>query len=319
MINKLASYWISPEGKEFEVPQNMTHKEYAKKNFNEDEKKLITSGWIRMAYVNLNGAVLAIQCRGKELLINLLKKIQSLLRPVSELIVEWGPVKDVDVFSLPGDRQKLETFITGRSQDRSLDRFLEQLEKLTNKKVVLLEQENIFIPRHETDNRQEKYLQKINKILQQEVFVGDLDLRNLPITSLGNLREVTGSLYLENTKITSLGNLEKVEYLDLENTKITSLGNLREVVGSLNLQNTPITSLGNLRKVTRSLDLQNTPITSLGKLEKVGYLNLQNTKITSLGNLRKVSSLDLRNTPISKDPKLLKYYQDKFKDVTIQI
>ena len=176
---------------------------------------------------------------------------------------------------------------------------IEPLEKLTNKKVVLLEKENIFVPRHETDNRQEKYLQKINKILQQEVFIGDLDLRNLPITSLGNLREVTGSLYLENTKITSLGKLEKVEYLDLENTKITSLGNL-EKVGSLSLQNTPITSLGNLKKVN--------------------YLYLQNTPITSLGNLREVTgSLNLQNTPISKDPKLLKYYQDKFKDVTIQI
>ena len=142
----------------------------------------------------------------------------------------------------------------------NLDKQILLLERLTNKKIVLVEQENIFVPRHETDNRQEKYLQKINKILQQEVFVGDLDLSNLPITSLGNLKEVTGRLNLENTKITSLGNLREVNYLDLQNTPITSLGNLKEV----------------------------------------NYLFLQ-------------------NTPISKDPKLLKYYKNKFKDATIII
>ena len=44
-----------------------------------------------------------------------------------------------------------------------------------------------------------------------------LDLRDLPIKSLGNLKSVGGDLYLERTPIKSLGNLQSVgRGLDLE-------------------------------------------------------------------------------------------------------
>ena len=69
----------------------------------------------------------------------------------------------------------------------------------------------------------------------------DLDLRNTPIKSLGNLEYVGGSLYLENSSIEDLGNLKHVGgNLELQNTPIKSLGNLEYIGEYLNIFNTPI-------------------------------------------------------------------------------
>ena len=80
---------------------------------------------------------------------------------------------------------------------------------------------------------------------------GNLNLRDTPIESIGNLTYVGGFLYLVGTPIKSLG-------------KLTSVG------GDLNLYETPIKSLGNLTSVGGDLYLQGTPIKSLGKLTSVG-------------------------------------------------
>jgi hypothetical protein len=149
----------------------------------------------------------------------------------------------------------------------------EKLERISGKKVAFEGKENILVPRDQIDNRDEKYKQKIYKLLQQKVYDGDLDLSNLPfeLESLGKLEEVNGNLYLENTSIKSLDNLEKANRgLWLSNSSITDLGNLEHVRGSLDLVNTPITDLGNLKFVGGYLWLRNTPIKSLGNLEKVG-------------------------------------------------
>jgi glutamine cyclotransferase len=70
---------------------------------------------------------------------------------------------------------------------------------------------------------------------------GDLDLRNSPIESLGNLEYVGGNLNLNDTPIKSLGNLEYVGgNLYLYNTPIESLGNLEYVGGNLILKGTPL-------------------------------------------------------------------------------
>ena len=70
---------------------------------------------------------------------------------------------------------------------------------------------------------------------------GDLDLRKLPIKSLGNLISVNGYLDLDGSSIRSLGNLQSVdEYLYLAGTPIKSLGNLESVGGYLYLEKTPI-------------------------------------------------------------------------------
>ena len=70
---------------------------------------------------------------------------------------------------------------------------------------------------------------------------GNLDLREIPIESLGNLYSVGGNL-------------------DLYRASIESLGNLSSVGGDLNLYYTPIKSLGNLTSVGDDLYLQRTPI-----------------------------------------------------------
>ena len=72
-------------------------------------------------------------------------------------------------------------------------------------------------------------------------MMGNLDLGNSSIKSLGNLTSVGGYLYLGWTPIESLGNLSSVDgYLNLRNTPIESLGNLTSVGGFLYLRNTPI-------------------------------------------------------------------------------
>ena len=95
--------------------------------------------------------------------------------------------------------------------------------------------------------------------------------------------EIIGNLDLYNTNIESLGNLKSVGgYLDLRFSKIESLGNLQSVGGNLNLKHTNIESLGNLQSVG-------------------GYLYLGYTNIESLGNLQSVGGdLFLENTPLSK-------------------
>jgi hypothetical protein len=148
----------------------------------------------------------------------------------------------------------------------------EKLERISGKKITFEEKENVLVPRDQIDNRDEKYKQKIYKLLQQKVYDGNLDLTNLPfeLEDLGNLEKVNGNLWLGDTSI-------------------KSLGNLKYVGGSLHLANTPIKSLGSLKYVGRSLYLSNTPIKSLSNLEKVNdYLWLRNTPITDLGNLKYV-------------------------------
>jgi hypothetical protein len=89
-------------------------------------------------------------------------------------------------------------------------------------------------------------------------MVGDMDLRNTDIKSLGNLVRVEGSLDLNHSNIESLGSLEYVDgYLSLyfcEN--LESLGNLEYVDGDLYLDADYIKtleSLGNLNYVGGSL------------------------------------------------------------------
>ena len=129
---------------------------------------------------------------------------------------------------------------------------------------------NLLVPRN-IEGRKEKQLNMIYKQLQQEVVEGELDLRNIPITNLGNVKKITG-------------------WLDLVGNKtLKSLGNLEYIGGGLYLTDSNIEDLGNLKRITSWLDLKgNKTLKSLGNLEYVGgSLYLQNTNIEDLGNLKK--------------------------------
>ena len=72
-------------------------------------------------------------------------------------------------------------------------------------------------------------------------IIGDLNLYNSKIKSLGNLQSVGGNLNLYGSDIKSLGNLQSVgDTLYLYKSNIKSLGNLQYVGNNLNLQDTPL-------------------------------------------------------------------------------
>ena len=88
----------------------------------------------------------------------------------------------------------------------------------------------------------EKYLKSKGNPLYS--IGGDLDLRETPIESLGNLTSVGGYLYLIRTPIESLGNLTSVgNNLFLKKTSVESLGNLTSVGGTLDLRETPLSKM----------------------------------------------------------------------------
>ena len=99
--------------------------------------------------------------------------------------------------------------------------------------------------------RKVKFLYAPNELTDEELNrEGDLDLFNIPITSLPD-------------------NLKVGRNLDLENSSITSLPDNLSVGGHLNLTNTPITSLSGNLKVGGHLFLYHTPITEEYTKEEV--------------------------------------------------
>ena len=120
-------------------------------------------------------------------------------------------------------------------------------------KLLDILENKILIPRRDREERQKNYLISIQKKIQQYIKdggKGDLNLSNIPISSLPDNLKIGG-------------------YLDLENTPITSLPNNLQVGGSLYLSNTPITSLPDYLKVEGSLYLSNTPISKKYTTEEI--------------------------------------------------
>ena len=114
----------------------------------------------------------------------------------------------------------------------------------------------------------QKFLERRNH--PPYILVGDVNLRNSDIESLGSLIEIIGKLNLSNTQIKSLGNLTSVgSDLNLYRTPIESLGNLTSVGGRLNLRHSLIQSLGNLTSVGGDLHLGKTPISKKYSQEEI--------------------------------------------------
>jgi len=134
------------------------------------------------------------------------------------------------------------------------------------------EQENIFVP-HNLEGREQQKIDRIKRLLRKKAIDGDLDLRNIPITNLGNVEVVNGYLDLyENKTLKTLGNLKRVnKYVFLGKTNIEDIGNLEYVGDWLDLYNNKtLKSLGNLKRVEGGLGLGNTNIEDFGNLQYIG-------------------------------------------------
>ena len=174
------------------------------------------------------------------------------------------------------------------------------LTKYLSNNPLLQEAEKILIPRRSKEERDKNYAATIYSQIQQYIKdggEGDLNLSNIPLTSLPNNLKVGGYLDLTGTDITSLpDNLEVGGFLDLTDSKITALPDNLKVGGYLALTDTEITSLPD-------------------NLEVGGFLALNNTQLISLpDNLQVGKYLDLRNTPISK-----KYSKEEIKKMVPDI
>jgi hypothetical protein len=159
----------------------------------------------------------------------------------------------------------------------------------------IYESNSILIPRRSVEERSKNFqiaVQKQVKEYMKNGGVGDLDLRETPITSLPEGLKVGGSLYLDDTPITNLPKGLIVDgYLSLYNTRrITSLPEGLIVGGNLNLINSSITNLPEVLIVGGDLDLYRSNITKLPRELTVG------------GNL------DFDATPLSQKAE---YYTEK--------
>lgn len=74
--------------------------------------------------------------------------------------------------------------------------------------------------------------------------------------------------------------------LDLSNLNIRTLGNLKIVKGTLNIQHTQIKTLGCLKEIHEHAFLDNTPLESFGNLKYIkGLLSIEHTNIKDFGNI----------------------------------
>ena len=107
--------------------------------------------------------------------------------------------------------------------------------------------------------------------LDFDVFNKDWNLLQRFLDKKGNPPyKIIGNLDLQNRRIKSLGNLVSVEgNLDLSYTKIESLGNLVSVGGYLSLYDTEITSLENLQYVGNYLSLLHSPLSKTTTIEEI--------------------------------------------------
>ena len=76
------------------------------------------------------------------------------------------------------------------------------------------------------------YVSQFHKYVEDnEFWLGHLLIYDLPITTLGNLKEINGSLSLKNNQtLKSLNKLEKIKWtLYLKNSKLIDLGELKYI------------------------------------------------------------------------------------------
>jgi len=160
-----------------------------------------------------------------------------------------------------------------------------QFKRLMGK--IFKPKENIFVP-HNLEGRGQEQINRIKRLLNKKVIDGDLDLRDIPITSLGNAEFINGDLVLFN------------------NETLKSLGRVKEIKGSLGISYSSIEDLGDLERVEGGIFalevFSRSKLKSLGKLQYVGqHLDIRRTNLKDFGNLKYVGGdLYLTQTKLSK-------------------
>ena len=96
------------------------------------------------------------------------------------------------------------------------------------------------------------YVSQFHRYVEDNQFWnGDLLIFDLPIITLGNLKEIKGILWLEGNKtLNSLNKLEKIGWiLDLENSELIDLGQLKTIGSNIWLKNSKLDNIGKLEYV----------------------------------------------------------------------
>ena len=104
-----------------------------------------------------------------------------------------------------------------------------------------------FNPNFEVD-----YVSQFHKYVQDtEIWDNDLDVCYLPITTLGNLKEINGNLWLiGNNTLKSLNKLEKIKHsLGLKDSELNDLGELKHIGWDIWLLNSKLDNIGKLEYV----------------------------------------------------------------------
>ena len=96
------------------------------------------------------------------------------------------------------------------------------------------------------------YVSQFHRYVEDnEVWNDYLLINDLPITTLGNLKEIKGNLWLSNNKtLKSLYKLEKIKrYLSLNNSDLNDLGELKNIGLDIYLCNSKLDNIGKLEHV----------------------------------------------------------------------
>ncbi|ARD38025.1 hypothetical protein F8538_05700 [Edwardsiella ictaluri] len=135
----------------------------------------------------------------------------------------------------------------------------------------------------------------------------DLDVSDMPLTSLPPLPTGLQSLDVSHTSLTSLPELPSgLESLDISNMPLTSLPPLPTGLQSMDISNTSLTSLPELPTGLESLDISHTSLTSLPELPTgLQWLYISHTSLTSLPELPTgLEGLDISNSSLTSLPEL---------------
>lgn len=199
------------------------------------------------------------------------KIISTVVDFIKKNISKFGIV-DLINFKTEGSTEKEK-----RQKKLFYNSYLRQFEdyKLINSKfykIITLDEDDVEVIHKDLYDCIGDIIDNPHKIIELYIkngSVGDLDLSNMPIKTLGKVEYVERLNLAGCTSLTSLGNLRRVEWSAiLKNcTSLTSLGNLEYVWGGrLDLINcTSLKDLGKLKTVGDGIYINKSPLTDMYK------------------------------------------------------